>query len=105
MKTYNREEAQEYIRTMTTGHHKDATDNHYVDIKKAMDDIYDDVDSRTCENCIHPYDNKKDYSKYGNGEILDQTKMKNHWSYCEKLRINISKDFGCKPEFKRKENK
>lgn len=55
-KKYTRQEAQQYVRDMTTGHHDNATSNHYVDIAKAVDDIYDGVEYRVCVNCVHYFE-------------------------------------------------
>ena len=92
-KDFNRQEAQDYVRAMTTGHHENATSNHYVDIAKAVDDIFDGLDSRRCENCKHLYTPKAKGFKHqcnigmSSGKYFD--------------RDIVSLTFGC-PEFKRK---
>ena len=48
-----------------------------------IDDIYDDFESRTCENCTYSEDIEKSYER------------------CEELGINVGRDFGCSL-FKRK---
>ena len=73
-----RDNALIYIHGMATGHHPKATKNHYNDIAQAVNDIYNDVESRTCENCSHssaPY------------RIEDRE--------CLKLRIYVDAGFGC----------
>lgn len=49
----NRDEARLFASRMVTGCHKDATQNHYNDVQIVINAIYDDFESRTCENCKH----------------------------------------------------
>ena len=37
----NRQAGQDYVQRMTTGHHENATSNHYNDVTTAVDAIYD----------------------------------------------------------------
>ena len=37
----NRQEGQDYVHRMITGHHENATSNHYNDVATAVDTIYD----------------------------------------------------------------
>ena len=80
--TYHRTEAQQYVREMLTGHHKDATHNMYNDTRKALDDIYDDIDARLCENC-------KAYAPQA--------------GHCVTLDKYFEQDFGCN-KFERKDD-
>ena len=75
-------EAQQYVRDMTTGHHPDATSNHYNDIAKAVNKIYDDIGS--CGEC----------TKWLNNEL---------GNYCESSLEDMAEDDYCS-RFERKED-
>ena len=62
-----------------------------VSFEMAIDEIYDDLESRTCENCKH-YQEIEWYGK----EIIHCTKLSDTWgSMASEHIFNEGKDFGC----------
>ena len=89
-----REEGQQYVRDMTTGHHKDATSNHYNDIKKAVDKIYDDFEIRTCENCKYGY-LEEEHLILCNASFYDDKIYDSDDDLLNNPLFYPNKDFGC----------
>ena len=85
-----RDNALIYIHGMATGHHKKATKNHYNDIAQAVNDIYDDVESRTCENCKHLNMSKFHFNE-GGGDMYIPCEL----IYVETTGANTLQEFGC----------
>lgn len=81
-----RARAQQYVRTMLTGFHKDSTHNHYKDVSTAINKIYDDFESCSCENC-----------EYFHEDVCTNDE-------CPLCADFVDKDFGCN-KFVRKESR
>ena len=64
-------------------------------VDEALAELSELTQEKSCEGCEHPYINPLDDGRYGKPKILGADEMPNHWTYCRKLKKNISKDFFC----------
>lgn len=49
--TIDKQKAHDYMHDMLTGHHENATHNHYADVHTALGTILNQLESQVCENC------------------------------------------------------